>query len=69
MDLNKGFMKKYSGIPFSFLFFSYVLWKILVITHYIDFMECYWGCEVHSLQTTALVGLFYNEGETHMETW
>lgn len=46
MDLNKGFMKKYNGIPFSFLFFSYVLWKILVITHYIDFMVCYWGCEV-----------------------
>lgn len=37
------------------------------MTHYIEFMMCYWCCEFHSLKTTALVGPLHNEGANQVE--
>lgn len=51
----------YHGIPVCFLFFRFVLWNILVITHYIEFTRCYWR------GFYMLCSGFYNEGKNQVE--
>lgn len=62
MDQNEEYLPWHSIFLF-FQAFSFFLWKIVAVTHYIGFMMYYWGCEVHNLKTTALLGQFYNDGK------
>lgn len=56
MDPNETFMKQYLLWYSSFFsIFQFCFMKSIgYITHYTEFMMCYWGGGVHSWKSTAL---------------
>lgn len=60
-----SFMKEH--LPQHSIFVSIFQFCVLENSGYIKFMMCHWGCEFHSLKTTALVGPLHNEGANQVE--